>query len=276
MSRIEKTFERLRSRGEKALIAYLMAGDPDLKRSEKLVLTLAESGADIVELGVPFSDPIADGPVIQRAGQRALRWHTSLGDVIALARKLRKKTQVPLILMTYVNPVSRFGEDRFIAAAVSAGIDGVILPDLPPEEGGDFIRRAGRGGLSVILLAAPTSSRSRLKMIARLTRGFVYYVSLTGITGARLAGASGVASRISEIRRLTGKPIAVGFGVSKPSEAASLARSADGVIVGSAIVKLIEKRMNGSGLLSGVGAFVKSLKKATVSGSRPARRSGRK
>jgi tryptophan synthase alpha chain len=276
MNRITATFQRLRSRGEKALIAYLMAGDPDLKRTEDLVLTLTNSGADIIELGVPFSDPIADGPVIQRAGQRALKHHTSLRDILDLVRRLREKTGTPLVLMTYVNPVSKFGEDRFIAEAAAAGVDGVIFPDLPPEEGEAFIRKARQRGLAVILLAAPTSSAARLRTIVRLTEGFVYYVSLTGITGARLAGTAEVASRISKIRRMTDKPVAVGFGVSSPAAAAAVSRTADGVIVGTAIVRLIEDRIGRPELLSDVGAFVKSLKQAMASGgaSRASARGG--
>jgi tryptophan synthase alpha chain len=233
MNRITATFDRLKSRGEKALIAYLMAGDPDLERTEELVLAIANAGADLIELGVPFSDPIADGPVIQRAGQRALTHHTSLRDVLALAKSLRRRTEVPLILMTYVNPVSRFGEDRFIAEATAAGIDGVIFPDLPPEEGGEFIGKARPRGLAVILLAAPTSSPARLRMIVRMTD----------------------------------KPVAVGFGVSSPEDAAAVSRAADGVIVGTAIVRLIEERADRPGLLSDVGAFVKSLKEAMTAGS---------
>ena len=266
MSRIEKVFERLKEEREKALITYIMAGDPDLKRSEDLVMTLAQSGADIIELGVPFSDPIADGPVIQRADQRALRWKTSLRDIFSLVGRLRQKSDVPMVLMTYANPVYQFGEEQFVHEAVSRGVDGVILPDLPPEEGGPFLDLAEKAGLDVILLAAPTSSRQRLKEIARRTKGFLYYVSLTGITGANLSGLQNVQSRVAEIRRLTSKPVAVGFGISTPKQAAFLSRSADGVIVGSAIVKLIEERMDYPDLLSKVEQFVRSLKRALRSG----------
>lgn len=262
MSRIEKTFEQLRSRKEKALIPYIMAGDPYLERTEELVLTLAQSGADLIELGVPFSDPIADGPVIQRAGQRALKWKTSLRDILKLVGEIRRKTEVPLILMSYTNPVLKLGEERFINEAVAAGVDGVILPDLPPEEGGKFMSLAGKRGLDVILLAAPTTPRARLKMILQLTHGFLYYVSLTGITGAGLRELRKVRARILGIRRLTTKPVAVGFGVSAPQQAAALARAADGVIVGSAIVRLIEEQMDRPDLITHVGRFVKDLKEA--------------
>jgi tryptophan synthase alpha chain len=267
MSRIEKTFEQLRSKGEKALIPYLMAGDPYLERTEELVLTLAQSGADIIELGVPFSDPIADGPVIQRAGLRALKWKTSLRDILKLVEAIRRKTEIPLVLMTYTNPVSKFGEGHFIREAVSAGVDGVILPDLPPEEGRLFMSQAEKKGLDVILLAAPTTPRDRLEMISRLTRGFLYYVSLIGITGASLGELREVQARILGIRKLTPKPIAVGFGIETPKQAAAMARVADGVIVGSAMVRLIEEQMDRPELLKNIGGFVSDLKQAMTARS---------
>lgn len=264
MSRIEKTFESLKSKGEKALIAYIMAGDPFLEQTEDLVLTLEQSGADIIELGVPFSDPIADGPVIQRAGQRALKWNTSLRDVLERVRRLRQKTQVPLVLMSYYNPIYKFGEERFVREAVSAGVDGVILPDLPPEEGSSLGLKAERAGLDMILLAAPTSSRERLLKIVQLTKGFVYYVSLTGITGSSLQQLGNVDSRIKLIRRLTDKPVSVGFGIATPDQAAALSKTADGVIVGSAIVKQIEDGKDNPDLLSNIGTFVKGFKRALI------------
>ena len=266
MSRIEQTFERLKARGEKALIPYIMAGDPYLERTEELVLTLEESGADLIELGIPFSDPIADGPVIQRAGQRALKWHTSLRDVLRLVEDLRQKTQIPLIFMSYINPIHKYGQSRFVRDAVSVGVDGLIVPDLPPEEGRPFFQEAGRNGLDMILLAAPTSSRKRIKMIAEMANGFLYYVSITGITGAKLQGMQEIKSRISGIRSMTNKPIAVGFGVSTPEQAASLARVADGVIVGSAIVKRIEAQADQPDLLTNVGEFVRQLKRPLMRG----------
>lgn len=268
MSRIDKTFERLRSKKEAALIPYIMAGDPYLERTEELVLTLAQSGADIIELGVPFSDPIADGPVIQRAGQRALKWKTSLRDILKLVSVIRRKTEVPLILMTYANPILKLGEDHFILEAVSAGVDGVIIPDLPPEEGRPFMSLAEKQGLDVILLAAPTTPSARLGLISRQTRGFLYYVSLIGITGARLGGLQEIRARVLELRRLTPKPIAVGFGVSTPQQVAALSRVADGVIVGSAMVRLIEEQMDRPELLRNIGGFVSDLKQA-IYRSRP-------
>jgi tryptophan synthase alpha chain len=262
MSRIGKTFERLRTERQKALITYIMAGDPSLERTGEFVLTLEQSGADIIELGVPFSDPIADGPVIQRAGQRSLNEKTSLRDILKLVGDLRFNTEIPLVLMTYTNPVLKFGVDDFIREAISIGVDGVILPDLPLEEGKTIMSSAEKQGLDVILLAAPTTHRIRMAQIVRHTQGFLYYVSLTGITGASLQGLHEIKSRLTQIRQLTAKPIAVGFGISTPEQATSLAQVADGIVVGSAIVKLIEENMNHPELLATVGDFVKSLKRA--------------
>ncbi len=264
MSRIDKTFERLRSRKEKALIPYIMAGDPYLGRTEELVLAMERAGADIVELGVPFSDPIADGPVIQRAGQRALKWKTALKDVLKLVADIRKKSEIPLILMTYYNPVLKLGIETFFKEAAACGVDGLIIPDLPPEEGQAVLDQSRRSGLNWILLAAPTTPTSRLRFLSGQTQGFLYYVSLTGITGASLKNVTEVKARLSAIRRMTDKPVAVGFGVSTPEQVKALAGMADGVIVGSAIVRLIEEHMDDSDLPAVVAAFVKQLKRAVI------------
>jgi tryptophan synthase alpha chain len=262
MNRIDRTFQRLRAKKEKALIPYIMAGDPSLERTGELVQTLEQSGADLIELGVPFSDPIADGPVIQRAGQRALKAKTSLRDILKFVGDIRFKTEIPLILMSYVNPVFKFGLEDFIQEAVSVGVDGVILPDLPPEEGKTMMSLAAKRELDVILLAAPTTPRPRLVQIVKHTQGFLYYVSLTGITGASLQGLHEIKSRLHQIRRLTAKPIAVGFGIATPEQAAALAQVADGIVVGSAIVKLIEENRDHPELLVTVREFVKGLKRA--------------
>ncbi len=262
MNRIDKTFEQLRSRNEKALIPYIMAGDPYLERTEELVLAMERAGADIIELGVPFSDPIADGPVIQRAGQRALKWKTSLKDVLRLVAAIRKKSEIPLVLMTYYNPVLKFGIENLFKEAAVCGVDGFIIPDLPPEEGQAVQDWSRQSGLNWILLAAPTTPAKRLKILSGKTQGFLYYVSLTGITGASLKNVSEIKTRLSALRRMTDKPIAVGFGVSTSEHAKALARMADGVIVGSAIVRLIEEHMDDSELPVYVAAFVKQLKEA--------------
>jgi tryptophan synthase alpha chain len=266
MNRIDQTFQRLRLRKETALIPYIMAGDPYLERTEDLVLAMERAGADIIELGVPFSDPIADGPVIQRAGLRALKWKTALKDVLKLTADIRKKSEIPLILMTYYNPVLKFGVDRFFKEAEVCGLDGVIIPDLPPEEGQTVLERSRQSGLNWILLAAPTTPPSRLKTLSGMTQGFLYYVSLTGITGASLKNFFEVKTRLSAIRRLTDKPVAVGFGVSTPEQVRALAGMADGIIVGSAIVRLIEEHMDDSDLPAIIGAFVKRLKQAVTGG----------
>ncbi|MBT9536564.1 MAG: tryptophan synthase subunit alpha [Nitrospirae bacterium] len=237
MNRIEKVFKKLKAQNKKAFIPYIMAGDPSIERTKEIVLMFEECGADIVELGVPFTDPLADGPTIQRAAERALKNGVTLKKVIALVRDLRLKTKIPLVLMTYYNPVFKYGEERFIADAKDAGVDGVIIPDLPPDEAGEFTRLAKNAAIASIFLLAPTSTEDRIKKVARASTGFIYYVSITGITGAQLLLDGSIEKSINGIRRITDKPVAVGFGVSTPDEAKAVAGVSDGVIIGSAIVK---------------------------------------
>lgn len=237
MNRIETVFKKLKARNKKAFIPYIMAGDPSLEKTEEIVLMFEECGADIVELGVPFTDPLADGPTIQRAAERALKNGVTLKKVIALVRDLRLKTKIPLVLMTYYNPVFKYGEERFIADAKEAGVDGVIIPDLPPDEAGEFTRLAKNAGVASIFLLAPTSTDERIKKVARASTGFIYYVSITGITGAQLLLDGSIEKSINGLRRITDKPIAVGFGISTPDEAEAVAGVSDGVVIGSAIVK---------------------------------------
>jgi len=239
MSRISQVFRKLKQTGRKALIPYLMAGDPSLDTTGRLVAELQGAGADIIELGVPFSDPLADGPTIQKAHERALQKGVTLKKVIALVREIRQTSQVPLILMTYFNPVFKFGIDAFVKEAVSAGIDGVIIPDLIPDEAHDFITVARKHKLDTIFLLAPTSTLERIKRIVKASTGFIYYVSITGITGAKLSIGDPMKDTLELIKNNTNKPVAVGFGISTPEEAAEISKIADGVIVGSAIVKLI-------------------------------------
>lgn len=261
MGRIETTFNKLRSEGKKALITYIMAGDPDLHITESLITEIEHSGGDILELGVPFSDPIADGPTIQRASERALKSRTTLKGVMALVKRLRKKgASIPIIIMTYYNIVFQYGIDRFPQDALSSGIDGVIIPDLPPEEASELIKKSRYSGLDTIFLLAPTSTEDRIKRIASASTGFIYYVSMTGITGARLHNISEVKGMIPEIRRYADLPIAVGFGISGEDEAKKIARWADGVIVGSALVKLIEANTGKRLLLPRVAKFIGSMK----------------
>lgn len=237
MSRIEETFKRLRSENKKAFIPYIMAGDPNLDRTLERVIMLDECGADIIELGVPFSDPLADGPIIQKAAERALKAGVTLKEIIPFVKKLRQHTQISIVLMTYFNPVFKYGEEKFVKDAVDAGVDGVIIPDLPPEEGEGFIKLSRIHGLSTIFLVAPTSTIERIKKIVSSCSGFVYYVSITGITGSRLTLDRTFKNHIKTVRQLSDKPVAVGFGVSTPEDANAVAPLSDGVIVGSAIVK---------------------------------------
>ncbi len=262
MNRLDARFSELKDKGEKALIAYIMAGDPSLSDTERLVLELEQTGADIVELGVPFSDPIADGPVIQRAAERALRGGTSLRKILAAVASLRAKTQIPLVLMAYYNSIHAFGVSDFCRAATRAGVDGLIVPDMPPEEAGALDAEASKSGLCIIYLLAPTSTPDRRAMVARRSRGFVYYVSLTGITGAKLTDLDGVKKNIEHIRKAATVPIAVGFGVATPDDAAKVGATADGVIVGSAIVSRIGDHQQDSRMAEEVGRFVRALKAA--------------
>lgn len=263
--RIDHVFQQARRTGRKVLIPYIMAGDPDMGTTKALVLALEAAGADIVELGIPFSDPIADGPVILRAGMRALVHDTSLAEVLRAVRDIRRDSQVPIVLMSYYNPILQYGEEAFARDAAATGVDGVIVPDLPPEESRGLVRAARSARLATIFLLAPTSDPGRIAKVARLSTGFVYYVSLTGITGARLTDQGDVAGRIGDIRRATDKPVAVGFGIASPEQARDMGRVADGVIVGSALVRVIEQEVEAGSapdrIVQAAREFVASLRK---------------
>jgi tryptophan synthase alpha chain len=239
ISRIEETFRRLKKKEKKAFIPYIMAGDPSLTKTKDVVLIFEKCGADIVEIGVPFTDPLADGPTIQRASERALESGITLKRVINFIKELREQTTIPIVLMTYYNPVFKYGEEDFIKDAKNVGVDGIIIPDLPPDEAGSFIFLSRKACIDTIFLLAPTSTTERVKKVVKATRGFIYYVSITGITGSKLLLNGSMESQINRIRKYTKKPIAVGFGVSTPEEAFKVSKIADGVIVGSAIVKRI-------------------------------------
>jgi len=262
MSRIATKLEGLKVKGQKALIPYIMAGDPDLDTTGRLVIEMERAGADMIELGVPFSDPLADGPTIQRAAIRALQEGVTLKKVFELVRGLRKQTQVPIILMLYYNLIFKYGEEKFVRDAVKAGVDGVITPDLPPDEASVLIGEARNSGLDLIFLLAPTSSPERIRLVAKKGSGFIYYVSLTGVTGARAALDKGIADKVEEIRRASDRPVCVGFGISTPEQAKDVAKLADGVIVGSAIVGVIEKSADAADAVRRVAAFVGDMKKA--------------
>jgi tryptophan synthase alpha chain len=235
--RIARAFAALRRRGDKALVAYLTAGDPDFRRTEALVLAFDREGVDVIELGVPFSDPLADGPVIQAASQRALSHGATLRRVLSLVTRLRRRVKAPLVLMTYLNPVLSLGLDAFGRAARRAGVDGIIVPDLPPDEGGEVSRAMRRHGIDLVYLLAPTSDARRRRLVCRSSRGFVYYVSLTGVTGVRRDIPKDIRRNIAAAKRVSRLPVCAGFGVSTPEQARQIASAADGVIVGSAIVR---------------------------------------
>jgi tryptophan synthase alpha chain len=263
MSRISQTFEHLQKTHERALIPYVTAGDPDLEMTKRLVREMVRRGGDIIEIGVPFSDPLADGPIIQRASQRALQGGTTLRKILQTVSELRHEVDVPLVLMTYYNPVLRYGEEAFVADALDAGVDGIIVPDLPPEEGQSLMELATDTPLEMIFLAAPTSTSARLALISEASRGFIYYVSRLGTTGVRDQLADDLRIMLEKVRASTSKPIAVGFGVSTPEHVRLVADLADGVVVASAILKLMEDLEDRTDRLDHVGDFVAALKAAT-------------
>jgi tryptophan synthase alpha chain len=260
MSRLDETFARLRARGERALLPYFMAGDPSLADTRRLMIEAARRGADVVELGVPFSDPLADGPVIQRAGTRALAGGATVARVLETVAGLRAEIDVPIVLLTYYNPVLAFGLKAFARTAVDAGVDGAIVADMPPEESDPLGTEATAAGLDLVYMVAPTSTVARVRLIARKSRGFIYVVSLTGVTGERQQLPADMATQIAAIRRETAMPVCVGFGISTPAQVATVGRVADGAAVGSAIVRLVESRAGSPTLVDDVGKFIAELK----------------
>lgn len=238
-SRISNKFQSLKKENRKAFIAYIMAGDPNINRTKEMVGILEDCGVDIIELGVPFSDPLADGPAIQAAAQRALEAGTTLHTVIDLVADLRKTTRIPIILMTYYNPIFKYGEEKFIEDASAAGVDGIIVPDLPPDEAEGLMKLTKKRPFDLIFLLAPTSTQDRIEKVSKASRGFIYYVSITGITGSKLSLDPAIESHMNRIRSVSDTPVAVGFGIAAPEEASVVARFADGVIVGSAIVRKV-------------------------------------
>jgi len=242
MKRIQAVFERLQTQGRKALIPFITAGDPDPALTVPLLRTLVRAGADIIELGVPFSDPMADGPTIQRASERALAKGVSLRQVFELVRDFRTADQeTPIVLMGYANPIEAMGVEAFAVAAGDVGVDGVLVVDYPPEEGIDFAHTLRRHGLAPIFLLAPTSSAARITQVGALAGGYIYYVSLKGVTGSAALDVAAVAARIPDIRARTGVPVGVGFGIRDAATAAAVAKIADAVVVGSRIIEEIEQ-----------------------------------
>jgi tryptophan synthase alpha chain len=248
VSRIEKRFAALRGEGRAGLVTYLTAGDPDPGTSARLFAGLAAAGADLIEIGMPFSDPMADGPAIQDAGQRALKAGMTLRHTLGMVRALRRDDDAtPIVLMGYYNPIYRYGSEAFAADAVAAGVDGVIVVDLPPEEDPELTGPARVAGLDVIRLATPTSDEKRLPSIVSGAGGFIYYVAIAGITGTRSADSAEVAAAVERLRRFTDLPVAVGFGIKNPEQAAAVARAADAAVVGSALVQRLALNLDPDG-----------------------------
>jgi tryptophan synthase alpha chain len=265
-TRIALRFQQLARSGELGLVAYLTAGDPTLEASESIVLAAAEAGADIIELGVPFSDPLADGPTIQRASERALRSGTNLAGILGLVQRLRAKTDVPLVLFSYFNPILQMGIEPFAGAAARAGADGVLATDLTPEEASEYRATLRAAGLDTIFLAAPTSTDARLERIAESSSGFLYLISRTGVTGAKEALPEDLPALVRRTRARTRLPIAVGFGISLPTHVTALGGLADAAVVGSALVAEVERASSAAAAARAVGECVRALKEAARHG----------
>jgi tryptophan synthase alpha chain len=261
-NRIVEKFETLKRAGKKGFIAYIAAGDPDLDATRRLVLEFDRIGVDFVELGVPFSDPVADGVVNQRAAERALESGTNLKKILATVKRIREDSEIPIIFFTYFNPLHYMGVEEFVAEAAECGVDGALVLDLPPEESKEYKALMDMKGLCTPYLLAPTSSDERIDLISRFSSGFIYYVSREGVTGAQKKMSGGVEARVEEIRSRSGSPVAVGFGISAPEMAAEVASYADAVVVGSAIVKKIEEKGNSPDMVESVSEFVSGLVEA--------------
>jgi tryptophan synthase alpha chain len=262
MSRIQEKFAELKKRDEAALIPFITAGDPDLATTLKIMRALEQGGADCIELGIPFSDPSADGPTIQRSSERALKRPVPLAAIFRLVRDFRRSSQVPVILFGYFNPFFRFGLEKFAREAAGAGADGVLCVDLPPEESAELKRWTDAVGIDLIFLLSPTSGPNRVKLVARHGRGFIYYVSVTGVTGARRSFDDSLRGQVARVRKAGALPVGVGFGISTPEQAAWIAGFADAAVVGSALVEKIEHAKGNREKAKQAGAFVAQLKRA--------------
>ncbi|MGH9848057.1 MAG: tryptophan synthase subunit alpha [Blastocatellia bacterium] len=254
----------LQREGRKAFIPYITAGDPDLATTEQLILAMADAGADVIELGVPFSDPMADGPVIQRASERALKIPIGVADILPMVERVRRQSDVPLLLFTYYNPLLQFARENAGEKLKAAGIDGVLVTDLIPEEADGFVAEMRRAGLDTVFLAAPTSTDARLKLIAQYSSGFVYVVARTGVTGIRESVLGEVRSLVERVRKHTALPVAVGFGISKPEHVREVWGYADGAVVGTRLVLEIERHLDSPQLVDRIAELVRQLKGAGV------------
>jgi tryptophan synthase alpha chain len=259
LGRIEDAFNELRQRGRKGFIPFITAGDPDLETTSQILIQLAEAGATVIELGVPFSDPMADGPVIQRASERALKHGLALGDILDLVARVRRRIETPIILFSYFNPLLQFGVKRLAQEAKAAGVDGVLVTDLSPEEAGEVESELRANDLDMIFLIAPTSTDERLKLVAQHARGFIYAVSRAGVTGIRTNVSAEAEKLVNRMRQFSSLPIAVGFGISNAEQVKDVRRYADAVVIGSAIVSEIERLQGATDLAQQVGKFVKEV-----------------
>jgi tryptophan synthase alpha chain len=264
MSRIKSTFAKLQVSGEKALILYLTAGDPDLDRTYELILTLDRAGADILEIGVPFSDPTADGPIIQEASRRSLRAGTTLAAILEMIKRVRMTSEIPMVLFSYYNPIFAYGNDRFARDAKKVGVDGLLVVDLPPEEARELRCFTDPAGIDFITLVAPTTDDGRLRKVMESSAGFVYYISVTGVTGTQEPALGPVAHDIRRIKDLTDLPVAVGFGISTADQVKKFALSADGVVIGSAFVQWLARHGAEKDLLHDTFTYARALKEATL------------
>lgn len=259
-NRISKVLGRMKEERKKALITFITAGDPDIDTTKEIIFELEKSGADIIELGIPFSDPMADGPTIQAAYERALKKGTRLAEVLALVKEVREKSEIPIVLFGYYNPIFKYGLKRFASDAKAAGADGALIVDLPPEEADDLKNELDKTGLDLIFLLTPTSGEDRIKIVASKASGFIYFVSVTGVTGARREVSGKLPAYVKKVKKHTSLPVGVGFGISTPEQAKEVAVFSDAVIVGSAIINIIGKSSGSETLLKEVGDFVSSLK----------------
>jgi tryptophan synthase alpha chain len=263
MKTISQVFKEVKRKNKRALIPYIMAGDPDLETTSNLILTITQNGGDILELGVPFSDPLADGPTIQAASQRALNCGTTIKDILAMIKQIRQKVDIPIVLMSYYNPLRQYGLDKLANDATKAGVNGFIVPDLSFEEARDWIKLYRHYNLDTIFLIAPTTPLNRASKIAQVSKGFIYYISVTGVTGPRKVLPQDIIKNLKQLRHITTKPIAVGFGISSKAHVKMLVPYVDGIVIGSAIVRLIGRAKKASNLYPEIATFIKVLSKAT-------------
>ncbi|HVM96851.1 MAG TPA: tryptophan synthase subunit alpha [Candidatus Acidoferrales bacterium] len=270
MNRIDATFTRLRSKKQAALVAFLTLGDPDVDTTRELMRAAVENGADLLEIGVPFSDPTADGPVLQRSLDIGLRAGASLTRAFEVVAEFRQSSQVPVILYGYYNPIFHYGGERFASDARKAGVDGVLVVDLPPEEAAELLQWTKPAGVHFVCLLAPTTGPERVRTILKRAAGFVYYVSVTGVTGVRPMQADRVRPVIERLRQQTKVPIGVGFGISTPEQAAEVTQFADAAVVGTAIMRIVDEQRGSSNLVQSVGSFIRRLKDGMSAAGRAA------